>query len=187
MSKRKQMGNDYIVLGNITKIITINKQGFKFEILIDTEDLPKIISLKYTWCAAWRKKTQSYYAVASIYQGEGRNNKTVYLHRVIMDAESNDTVDHKESGNTLDNRKCNLRKTTNANNVRNRKGANCNSKTGVRNVSKIWVYNHYEYWVQIMKDGVRYKWEFEENEFERAKEFAEKKRKELFGKFAGKG
>lgn len=99
-----------------------------------------------------------------------------------MDAKKDEVVDHINH-DTLDNRKCNLRITTNDKNVKNRKGANKNSKTGVRNVH--WIESANEYWVQIMRKGISYKWTFSANQFEEACKFAEEKRKELFGEFAG--
>jgi len=43
------------------------------------------------------------------------------------------------------------------------------------------------YVVQLMKNGERYAWEFGLNQFKEACKFAEEKRKEIFGKFAGNG
>lgn len=183
MAKKKILGNDYIIEGETTKIISTNLQGEKFEILIDTEDLPKVLDLKYSWSASWRKKIQNYYAVASVYQGDGKNNKTIYLHRIIMDAKDGDYVDHRECNRTLDNRKINLRISKFADNTRNRKGANKNNTTGVRNVN--WIESTNEYWVQIMKDGERYKQSFSSTQFEQACKFAKEKREELFGEYAG--
>jgi hypothetical protein len=54
-----------------------------------------------------------------------------------MDVEGRGIVDHIIPKNTLDNRKCNLRVVTKRSNTVNRKGANKNNKTGVRNVSYI--------------------------------------------------
>ena len=69
-----------------------------------------------------------------------------------------------------------------------RKGANSNNKTGVRNVNLVNKYGGKQvYLVQIMKNYRRYVWEFELDQFEEACEFAEKKRKELFGEYAGNG
>ena len=82
----------------------------------------------------------------------------------------------------------NLRVVSNSKNLQHRSGANNNSKTGVRNVNLITKYKgKQEYWVQIMKNGERFKWEFGLDKFDEACIFAEEKRKELFGKYAGNG
>lgn len=109
--------------------------------------------------------------------------KNHYLHRWIMDAKENEYVDHIEPKNTLDNRRLNLRVTTNSKNNQNRKGANSNSGTGHRNVN--WGHDRKVYYVQFCKGGEHYKWVFPLNQFEEACEFADKKREELFGEFAG--
>lgn len=82
----------------------------------------------------------------------------------------------------------NLRVTNNARNSQHRNGANQNNKTGVRNVHLVTRYGGKQlYLVQIMRNGERYKWEFDLNQFEEACQFAESKRQELLGEFAGNG
>lgn len=113
---------------------------------------------------------------------------TIHLHRYVMGMENEGeefVVDHIHPNETLDNRKRNLRVTTWAKNDSNRKGANKNSKTGVRNVTYIKAAN--QYWVQIMKDYKRHIWKFQIDQFEQACEFAEIKRKELFQDHCGNG
>jgi len=62
------------------------------------------------------------------------NGKKRFLHREIMGSPKGLRVDHK-NGDKLDCRKENLRVCTVAQNAMNRKGAQKNSKTGVRGVS----------------------------------------------------
>jgi hypothetical protein len=110
-------------------------------------------------------------------------NRPVKLHRYLMNAKENDFIDHIDH-NTLNNCKSNLRITINKKNIRHRKGANSNNTTtGVRNVN--WIKNEQCYKVQIMKDGIHYRWKFSKEQFKEACEFAKKKREELFGEFAG--
>ncbi len=137
----------------------------------------------YKWCARYHKNVDNYYVQCNQYING--KHKTVTLHRHIMNYPDGN-VDHIEPRNTLDNRKENLRIVDASKNSANRKGANSNNKTGVRNVHRIKGYKVDIYKVQIMKNGISYVWEFPLDQFKEACKFAEKKRKELFGEFAGK-
>ena len=89
---------------------------------VDATDLPRVIEL------AWHASPNAmggYYAVSR------EHGRTVYMHRLIMDAPKGRTVDHL-SHDTLDNRRANLRVGGQSDNLLNRKGANSNSSTGVR-------------------------------------------------------
>lgn len=178
--------NDYNIKGAITELIITRSTGEKVNVLIDTEDLNRV--LKYNWCAGWRKDKQRYYIQVTdyYYDKNGKyKSRTILLHKYIMGAYGMyKQVDHKDH-DSLNNTKRNLRIVEAGNNSASRKGANKNSGTGVRNVN--YGRDRKEYWVQFMKDGERFKWVFPLSQFEEACEFAEKKRKELFGKFAGKG
>lgn len=100
-----------------------------------------------------------------------------------MNAKNHEYIDHKDF-NTYNNRKSNLRITDNCQNNQNRNGANRNNKTtGIRNVNYIKKSN--EFWVQFRKEGIDYKWVFPINKFKEACKFADLKRKELFGEYAG--
>jgi DNA-binding Xre family transcriptional regulator len=178
--------NEYKIHDNITIIYLHNREGLRMECLIDTEDLQKLIDFNRHWQACWAENTQSYYAVCMHYSDEYKTkskSKKIYMHRFLLN-NPDGFVDH-ENNNKLDNRKKNFRVTENKYNLRNRKGANKNSGTGVRNVN--WIEKENCYKVQIMKNYERYVWDFPPDQFEEACNFAEKKRKELFGEFAGEG
>lgn len=180
--------NDYKIYEDGTcEFYIINRKKIKFVVKVDKEDLDRLIEFNRPWHAWYSPHTKTYYPRAIIYI-ETIDSKpieeTIYLNRWIVNAKDNETVDH-ENHDSLNNTKGNLRVTVDANNSANRSGANKNSKTGVRNVN--YIEKHNEYWVQIMRKGERFKWVFSGNQFKEACEFAEEKRKELFGEFAGKG
>ena len=180
--------NEYIIEGNITKLILNRKKGDNLIALIDTEDLQRLKEYGRTWTASYRENIDNYYVSTNIRDNNPNTKskyKSVLLHQFIAGMPDNCVVDHRNSQYTLDNRKENLRSTAYNNNSSNRKGANKNSKTSVRNVC----YNgeKTEYWEQFMRKGERFKWIFPLDQFEEACKFAKIKRKEIFGEFAGEG
>lgn len=104
--------------------ITSKKYGV-LKVLLDDDDYDKIArdfnNLK--WNITKNRK--------GLYAQKRVNNKNIYLHRYIMNNPSG-VVDHINH-NTLDNRKSNLRVTSNANNLRNGtlRSNNTTSITGV--------------------------------------------------------
>jgi len=181
--------NKYKICGEITIVYLQRRNGEIYEAYIDTKNLNRLIDLNYHWHVAWRKGTQTYYVRTTVYRGmlDGKANYDMYyLHRLLLDiTDPNIIVDH-ENHDTLDTLEENLRITSKGKNDQHRSGANKNNKTtGVRNISYIKEENLY--WVQFMKKGERFRWTFASDQFDEACEFAEKKRKELFGVYAGKG
>ena len=97
----KQKYNTYEINGEITKIYD-DKGNFS---IIDTEDLEKI---------------KPYYFTLNC-NGYFRNSaKKIFLHRLITDCPKGLVVDHINH-NVLDNRKCNLRVCSQADNMKNTK------------------------------------------------------------------
>lgn len=92
-----------------------------FEFLIDDEDY-SIVS-KYNWLS-----TNKGYLITYTKQPK----KAILLHRLIMGViqESNVFIDHI-NGLEYDNRKCNLRKCTHAENMKNRKASGRSKYLGV--------------------------------------------------------
>jgi hypothetical protein len=86
-----------------TKHITI----CGYEVLIDNEDFDLVMSKKWRPYKKDIPKGRIYFICG---QYNGKNNDTIRLHRLIMGCKKNDgaVVDHI-NGNTLDNRKKNLR------------------------------------------------------------------------------
>jgi hypothetical protein len=111
-------------------IIHSKKYGDK-EVLIDKEDYHFI--LEYHWyICKWGKV---FYVVATVYNRETKKQRTVKLHRLILNAPKNKDIDHK-NGNGLDNRKKNLRLCTKVENGINR-GKQKNNTSGYKGVWQI--------------------------------------------------
>jgi hypothetical protein len=130
---------------------------------------------------AYHPKTRGYYLFSTVYKGtiDGKAKyKTVLFHRIIMNVtETKQVVDHLNH-NTLDNRKNNLRIVTIDENNRNRRGANRNTSTGVRNVSYSKADNKYIIQLQVNgKNTVFGRFD----SLEEATKLANIKRKEIYG------
>jgi hypothetical protein len=81
--------------------------------LVDTDDFAWLSAFK--WRASQNGK-RKFYAVRTARVGGIERN--LYMHRVIVGASPDLVVDHI-NGNSLDNRRCNLRVCTHAENLRN--------------------------------------------------------------------
>ncbi|HBY21230.1 MAG TPA: hypothetical protein DEG71_09555 [Clostridiales bacterium] len=170
--------NDFKIVGDTTIIYLNKRDGSVLETLIDTEDLERIQNMKLKWVSWFCKETQSYYARATQYIGNGEHGKTIYLHKVIMNCEGKILVDHLDH-KTLDNRKRNLHITNHQENLINRKGKNKNNKSGYRNVS--WNNNDSCWMVQLQVDGKNTRLKnFPEDQLNEAGAYATEMRKKLY-------
>lgn len=84
-----------------------------YEVSISLEDLMKVIGHSHTWRA-------TEYPNGWVYITSKVGNKTVLLHRYIMDCPEGLVVDHLNH-DTLDNRRINLRICTQSDNMKNKK------------------------------------------------------------------
>jgi len=185
MRKHKRKGfNKYEVRGDITIFFIKRQNGEVFEVLIDTEDLERLKKLNSSWHVAWSSSINDYYISRTEYLGctdTKSNNKTNYLHRYITSATENEVVDH-ENHNSRDNRKENLRVTSNENNTKHKKGKNKNNTSGYRNVSKVGKW----YLVQMQIDGKNTLLKkFPLDKVDEAGYYAELMREKYYGKFQG--
>jgi len=119
--------NRYSVEGDIVTLYVDRRDGTTVETLIDYEDLEKV--LKYRWHVS---KTKGDMYVKTEYR-RGGVRVTLYLHRYVLGAEGDIVVDHIK-GNTLDNRKSQLRIVTHKENIKNRTKMNRNNTSGTPNV-----------------------------------------------------
>jgi hypothetical protein len=116
--------NNISYLDDNTVEIYLNDQ----EILrLDTEDLPILLTTPWYTGAS---RAGGYCYVKTTYGADGRKGQTRYLHREIVVTDLQ--VDHI-NGDTLDNRRCNLRPVTASQNTLNSKMP-CNNTTGYKGV-----------------------------------------------------
>ena len=151
------------------KTIKIKNNNEIYNIFIDNDDFYKIKD--YKWSVY--KYGINYYASTS------DKNKTIYMHRLIIDPPENMDVDHINN-NGLDNRKDNLRICTRAQNSRNKR----------KGISKYSDYKGVSYNKRAKSYIAQIKYNYNciflgyfKNEIEAAKAY-NKKAIELFGEFA---
>jgi hypothetical protein len=109
--------------GNLA-YITLTKG---YEAIIDASDIPAVAA--WNWCVAVEPCT-NYARRTGLVSGK---SITMLLHRFLLDAPDGMAVDHA-NGDGLDNRRCNLRLATTAENVRNQRISNRNT-SGLKGVS----------------------------------------------------
>ena len=87
------------------------------ESVIDAVDLNKIRNYKWYCSRSGKKGNYRWYAVAWVENGNG---KEIRLPQLLLNASTDEQVDHK-NGNTLDNRRENIRISTQRENCQNRR------------------------------------------------------------------
>lgn len=133
-------------------IYSINELEAKIELtrgnqsIIDSEDYTRISNFR------WFLTTNGY-AARMIKGLPFKKRKMVFLHREILGAVKGSTVDHI-NGDTLDNRKSNLRICKNSENSRNRIAPRINKSTKYKGVS--WFRRDKKWRTQITKDYKHY-------------------------------
>jgi DNA-binding Xre family transcriptional regulator len=179
---RKRGFNEYKIIGNIAEIYTTKRNGEIITIVVDANDIPKLIELDYCWCAIKDWYTKDYYVHSNVYHKDEEGNRiqsNVTLHSVILGEKYVDHIDH----DGLNNCKDNLRPTEHVTNARNRRSRNSNNKSGFRNVSlrddKWWV-------VQLQIEGKNtILKKFPLDKLDEAGAYAKEMRKKYYGDFAG--
>lgn len=108
------MKNKFRIDGEVTTVFLSSGDGIK-EAIIDTKSLEILNDFEGTFRAVWNQNTKSYYA-----QGNDLTNKkkNVMMHRWVMCAPEGMVVDHLNH-DTLDNRRSNLKVTTQSHNMLN--------------------------------------------------------------------
>jgi hypothetical protein len=142
------------------------------EAIVDDEDYNELI--KYTWFG--NKYNNLIYVKRKTRKLDNRNETIISMHRQIMGFPEGKDVDHINN-NGLDNRRCNLRICSHAQNMRNRKIKAHNNTSGFKGVS--WFKRLRKWRASISPTTIGY---FDSKE-EAAKAYDEAAKK-LFGEFA---
>lgn len=123
--------NTYRIEGDVAFIALANRQGETIaECKVDAADLDSVLGFPYRWAAVGTNgSTRLRPAAPSVRDGK---LTTVYLYRFILCPPDGYVVDHI-NGDTLDNRRINLRVVTDLVNHQNNHGARRHSRSGVRN------------------------------------------------------
>lgn len=179
------MRNEYKIIDNYVIINLNNNKKECYKCFVDLADLEKLLKFDVTWYPFYDTSNKSYYARCTAYLGmfDGKAKyKLTYMHKFIFNLETNNLrIDHINY-DTLDNRGTNIRITDHKHNTMSRKGKNSNNKSGHRNVS--WNKGSKKWIVQLQLNGVNtVLGKF--NNLDEAGKFAEEKRKEIYGEWAG--
>lgn len=122
------MKNKYEIREDIVFIHIKSKHG-NIKTIIDVEDLKLVGGYKNSWCINYKKGRID--GVRMKIQENGIR-KQIWLHRVVLNCPFDKVVDHID-GDTLNNRKTNLRVVTNKENATNLSSSS-SSKSKYRNI-----------------------------------------------------
>lgn len=142
--KKQYRKQTYDIVGDVA-YIHCQRNGEKIDVIVDSEDVERLISFGRIGITSKGYSTFSKRDINNI-------PRRYYLHRMIMNYNGENTVDHI-NGNTLDCRKKNLRIVTRKQNCQNIHGLNKSNKSGYRNVMWNKVDNCWR--VVICADGKR--------------------------------
>jgi len=144
---------------------------------VDAQDYERLS--QYKWAAHFNQRSNIIYAARSSYYYENgrRRRRTILMHREIMNPPEGMVIDHINS-NGLNNRRCNMRTCTQAQNIQN-----CRPRTDGKS-RFIGVFPHQDKWkATIACNGERFYLGTFDDEVEAARA-RDRKAVELFGKFA---
>lgn len=151
-------------------IITIRNKTYGLKnIFIDYKDYFNFELYEHKINIEYNKSKKDFYAYVMY------NKKKIRLHRLITNAPKGLVVDHI-NGNTLDNRRENLRVCTQKENTQNRKDTlefepTARNKTGVRGLFKLYSKRDNRYFYCVKLKGYKTK-NFSESRYDEAVEYA---------------
>ncbi len=162
----------------IMKYINLTKG---YQAIVDDDDFLSLNQYKWHTLEQPKATYTALYACRKDYTNDSKKPIFVRMHRLILNAPKNFQVDHI-NGNTLDNRRSNLRLCTNQQNQ-----FNCyakNNRTGYKGVSWLpTIRGSKHYRSQVMVNGKYVYLGYFKTALEAAKAY-DAKAKELYGKFA---
>lgn len=157
-------------------VVEIQLSQYDKTTIFDREDLD-IVESYSNWAAKPIKKYKGKFQAVHTRRISDKKCEHIILHRLIMEAPKGMQVDHI-NGDSLDNRKSNLRLCTDSQNKGNR-GLNSNNTSGYMGVCK-----YKDRWkVQVCHENKTYYLGLFDDKDEAARAY-NKKKLELFGEFA---
>ena len=121
--------------------------------IVDAKDFNWLSEWK--WYAVSFRTSKGFYAIRTGLVGDGYSHlKSIMMHRVILGSDSRnaDIVDHV-NGNSLDNRRCNLRLCSKSQNGANSK-VRSNNKCGLKGVSWFAPKQKYRATIHVMRKSI---------------------------------
>lgn len=172
-----------MVMDGYAIVFLYKRNGEVFECLVDLDSLELLKRYNKPWHTIHDKKLDSHYAKSTetyINSNNQRKQRTIYMHKFILNYSGNDKYIDHINHNTLDNRKNNLRIVNQSENKRNAGKIHKKNTSGYRNVSFI----NGKWAVQLQISGKNTKLgEFDD--VHEAGEFARKMRRLYYGEITG--
>lgn len=162
LERTRYTPNDFIIKDNIVEIYIYNNNFEKVAIgIFSLNKLNKII--KHKWSLTKEGYVFTY-----------ENKKYIYLHRLIMDAQPDEFIDHINH-DTLNNCDENLRKCTNAQNLQNHAKLPSDNTSGVIGVYWIKSKNKWRAEIQCNKEKINLGYFIDKEDAIKARQEAEEK------------
>jgi len=128
------MKNKYEIKNGVVTIHIHRLNGQKFEALVSEEDFVAVNISDISWCIDDKTKRRGgYYAYCRAPRNYPQQNLS--MHRLLAHAKEGELVD-RINGNTLDNRRENLRIADHTQNNHNRTRRNRNNTSGAKGVAR---------------------------------------------------